>query len=228
MSRLNAVELLAGLPAAELAELERRCRWRRYAPDERILDRDSKSREVFFVVEGRVQIVNFSAAGRKVALATLRAGTYFGELSAIDGEPRSASAVALEDSRLAALAPEDFLELLQRHPALAITVLKRLARIIRVSDDRIMDLTTVPAPQRIHRELLRLAEPDAVAPGTWVVRPMPTHDAIAGRASTTRETASRVLSQLAAAGVVERKAKTLYIRDLERLAELAQQPATAR
>lgn len=228
MSRLNAVELLAGLPAAELAELERRCRWRRYAPDERILDRDSKSREVFFVVEGRVQIVNFSAAGRKVALATLRAGTYFGELSAIDGEPRSASAVALEDSRLAALAPEDFLELLQRHPALAITVLKRLARIIRVSDDRIMDLTTVPAPQRIHRELLRLAEPDAVAPGTWVVRPMPTHDAIAGRASTTRETASRVLSQLSSAGIVERKAKTLYIRDLERLAELAQQPATAR
>ena len=150
MSRLNAVDLLAGLPAAELAELERRCRWQRYAPDERILDRDSESREVFFVVDGRVQIVIFSGSGRKVALATLRAGAYFGELSAIDGEPRSASVVALEDSRLAALAPEDFLELLQRHPALAITVLKGLAHIIRISDDRIMDLTTVPAPQRIH------------------------------------------------------------------------------
>jgi CRP-like cAMP-binding protein len=228
VSRLNIVQLLAGLPAAELADLERRCRWQRYAADERILDRDSESREVFFVAEGRVQIVNFSAAGRKVALATLRAGDYFGELSAIDGEPRSASVVALEDSRLAALAPEDFLDLLERRPKIAVTVLKRLARIIRVSDDRIMDLTTVPAPQRVHRELMRLAEPDAVAPGTWVIHPMPTHDAIAGRASTTRETASRVLSQLSGAGVIERKAKTLFIRDLERLAELAQQPATAR
>ena len=110
--RLDGVELLEGIDSGELRRLEQRCVWRRYASGEQILDRNSSSRDVFFVAQGRVQVVNFSLTGREVAYASVPAGGFFGELSAIDGEPRSASVVAAERCLLAALAPEVFTEVL--------------------------------------------------------------------------------------------------------------------
>lgn len=220
---LANIDLLADLPEDELRNLERLCKWRRFARHEKVLDKEADNRDVFFLVSGRVQIVNYSTSGRKVALATLTAGTFFGELSAIDGERRSANAVALEDSRLAALAPEHFLALMRRYPELAIRVLRRLAMIVRLNDERIMDLTTVGVMARVYRELIRLAEPDPVAPGRWLIHPARTHEAIAGSIGTTRETVSRVMSQLSQDGVIRRKGRTIYIEDLERLGALAGQ-----
>jgi len=69
---------------------------------------------------------------------------------------------------------------------------------------------------------MRMSEDDPVAPGTWVVRPMRTHAEIASRANTTRETVTRALGYLVANGIVERMSKSLYIRDREQLARLAE------
>ncbi|MDP7105347.1 MAG: cyclic nucleotide-binding domain-containing protein, partial [SAR202 cluster bacterium] len=86
-----------------------RSAWRRFVPNEQILDRMSANQEVFFVVEGAVRVVNYSLTGREVAYATVRAGGYFGELAAIDGEPRSASVVATENCLLVKLPPNVFI-----------------------------------------------------------------------------------------------------------------------
>lgn len=218
--RLDGIELLAGLTDDEVRALEQKCVWRIFRAGEQIFDRDSESRSIMFVVRGEVQVVNYSLSGREVAYAVVRAGGYFGELSAIDDEPRSASVVAIEDCLLAALGSEIFNDILQRHASVAVHVLRRLARIIRNCDDRIMDLSTLGAMQRVYRHLLRLAEPDPVSVGSWSIYPLPTQHSIAGEAGTTRETVARAFSQLAAAGIVERKGRTLYIRDknmLERL-----------
>ena len=223
---LGVIELLSGLELEALRVLETRCRWHRYAAQGLILDRaDSDVHDVFFVVEGAVRIVNYSISGREIAFANIRKGGYFGELAALDAAPRSASVVAIEDCRLASLAPEAFRRLLFEHSDLAMQAIMQLASIVRRCDDRIMDLSTLSAVHRVQAELLRLAEPDVVAPQNWVVRPMRTHAEIASRVSTTRETVARVLSQLATAGIVERKAKTLYIRDHERLTKLAESGA---
>ena len=220
---LGVVELLAGLDPETLQMLEKRCRWHRYATQEMILDRsETEIHDVFFVVEGAVRIVNYSSSGREIAFANIRKGGYFGELGAIDEAPRSASVVAIENCRLASLAPEAFRSLLQDHAEIAMRAIVQLASIVRRCDDRIMDLSTLSAVHRVQAELLRLAEPDIVAPQNWVIRPLRTHAEIASRVSTTRETVARVLSQLATAGIVERKGKTLYIRDHARLSALAE------
>ena len=98
-------------------------------------------------------------------------------------------------------------------------VLRRLAHIIRTADDRIMDLSTLKAVQRVYVELIRLSEPDENT-GQCLVRPLPTQRDIARRASTSRETVARVLGQLARAGIVERKGRTLHIFDMDRLKEM--------
>lgn len=219
--RLDGIELLKDLDTDEIRRLEQRCVWRRFAAGEQILDRNSGSRDVFFVVQGRVQVVNFSLTGREVAYAGVPAGGFFGELSAIDGEPRSASIVAGERCLVALLAPEVFSEMLLANPRIMNKVLLRLARIVRNSNERIMDLSTLGAVQRVHLELLKMAKPDPLNANSWVIYPLPTQSQIAGLASTTRETVARVISQLQASGIVKRKEKSLYIRDRARLEAVA-------
>ena len=219
---LAGIKLLVNLPPDELLMVEQRCRWWRFAPGEQIIDRDSDNRDVFFVVGGQVRIVNFSTSGREIAYATIEPGSYFGELSAIDGQRRSANVVAVTDCDLASISPAIFLKLLVKHPSVAMSVLQRLAGIVRISDDRIMDLSTLRAVQRVYVELLRLTQPDAAVKNLWVIRPMLSHSEIASRASTTRETVARVLGQLANAGIVERKHRALYIRDKDKLEKLAE------
>ncbi len=220
--RLKGVRLFLSLPSRVLAKLDQQCRWREYAADDKILDRDSEDRDVYIVVRGAVQVVNYSLSGRKVALARISAGSYFGELAAIDGQPRSASVVALEDCLVGTMQPRVFTELVSGdHPELATRLLQRLARIIRICDDRIMDLSTLGAFQRVYLELLGLAERDPAGSDSWVIWPMPAQKDIASQASTTRETVTRAISQLVADGIAERKEKSLYIRDKTRLETLA-------
>lgn len=226
VSRLSGIELLASLPVEEMARLEQNCAWHRHGSGEQILDRTSNSRDVFFVVEGAVQIVNYSTSGREVAYALVKAGGFFGELSALDGEPRSATVVAAEPVVLAALAPARFQDLMLRRPEIGLLVLKRLTRIIRTCDERIMDLATLGAVQRVHVELLRMARPDPVRKGAWLVYPMPTQAQIASAASTTRETVARVLGQLETLNLISRRAKTTFIEDRAKLEQYSERIGT--
>ena len=217
---LDDIALLADLTPEERRELSRQCIWRKYYADEEILDRESESRDVFFVVHGSVQVVNYALSGRAISLATVEVGGHFGELSAIDGEPRSASVVAVSDSLIAALSPKAFTEMMISHPTVAIRVARRLAHIIRICDDRILDLSTLGAVQRVYMELIRMSRPDPAISGSWIIYPMPTQSNVAARASTTRETVGRVLSTLSQAEIVSRKGKSLYIRDRETLQKM--------
>ena len=154
---LTGIGLLTDLSPDDLAAIERYCWWTRFPAHGQILDRDSDNRHVFFIVSGKVRVVNYSLSGREITLDDLSAGTFFGQLAALDGEPRSASVMALTDTMVASLPPEHFLDLLERYPSVALKVMVHLAHIVRVSTERIMDLSTLGANNRVHAELLREA-----------------------------------------------------------------------
>lgn len=217
---LEGFPLFEGLDGGERRRIEAACNWRLCKEGERVLESGSGSREVFLVVRGAVNIVNFSPSGREVAFATAKTGEYFGELSAIDGQPRSASVIASEPSLLAILPAPVFLDLLQRRAEVTFRVLQRLTRMVRVSDVRIMELSTLAAAQRVYAELLRMAEPEAAVPGLWVIRPLPPLREIASRTSTTRETVTRALSQLYPTGLIRRKGRSLYLMNRAGLEEI--------
>jgi len=218
---LSGIALLQQLTPRELRELDERCSWRRVGAGENILDRDSDSRDVFFVVKGAVQVKNYSASGREIALATIAAGGFFGELAAIDQRPRSANVNATQPSVVASMPPAVFQELMQKHPGISLQVMQRLASVVRSADERIMDLSTLGAVQRVCLEVVKLVRPDPAVPQLWSIYPFPTQVDIAGRASTTRETVARVLGHLTAEGIVKRKGKTVYVEDFEKLKAIA-------
>lgn len=82
------------------------------------------------LVEGRVEIVKQDSAGERKTLATIGPGKTFGEMSLIDGQPRSASAIAMDDSRVLVLTEQNFRRLVDQHPRLGALVLSKLARLM--------------------------------------------------------------------------------------------------
>jgi CRP/FNR family transcriptional regulator, cyclic AMP receptor protein len=208
-----------------MERLEQACSWRTFRRDETVVERDTEHRDVFFLASGSVRIMNFSLSSRPVAYATLSSGEYFGEMSAIDNAPRSATVVADEKCEVASLSQARFTELMERHPQIAVAVMSRLASIVRSCDERIMDLATLGAMQRVILDLYRMAKPDTITANSWLVYPCPAQREIAGRASTTRETVARVFSQLQESGQIRRKGRSLYLSDKDTLATLAKRLA---
>lgn len=217
---LAGIGLIETLKPADLAAVGRACRFKRYAPQEQIFDRGSRSSDVFFLVEGKVRIVNYSLSGREITFDELGAGACFGEIAALDGRPRSTSVMAVEDSLVAALPRSVFLDILAHHPAIALRVMLRLAQIVRDADDRIMDLSTLAAQNRVQAEILRQARNDLTDRDTARIHPIPLHADIASRVSTTRETVARTMNDLARKGIVKRTKDALFVRSLSRLASL--------
>jgi len=220
--RLGDFSLFTDLEETERKSIEQRCHKRTYAKNETILDKGSQSREVFFVLKGAVSVITFSPAGREVTLASVKAGDFFGELAAIDGQPRSASVSAIEKTEIAIMAPDLFNELVRTRAIVSFRLLERLARMVRASGLRILELSTLQAAQRVYAELLRMAQPDAAVPGLWVVRPLPPMHEIASMTSTTRETVNRAVSQLYPSGLLKRKGRNLYIMERTKLEDIVQ------
>ena len=220
---LTGIELLAELTETERQALERVCAWRSFGPHEQIIDRHSESRDIFFVVSGRVRVVNYSLSGREISFDDIEAGGYFGELAAIDGEPRSANVVTLNTTTVATVSPQRLEEMARTHPGVSWALLKRLAHIVRRSTDRIMDLSTLGAHNRVHAEILRLARESESDDNTALIRPIPIHSDIASRVSTTRETVARVLGDLSRAKLVTRERNALVVHDVERLEDMVEE-----
>jgi CRP/FNR family cyclic AMP-dependent transcriptional regulator len=199
---LKSISLLADLPEKALIDLAKRCIWRNFAPGEQLINRQSDSCDLYFIV---------------------KSGEYFGELAALDGKPRSANVIALENTVVACLSREGFHDMLLTYPQVAVRILKDMAKIVRVSTDRIMDLSTLGAHNRVHAELLRLAIRAIEEDNTARISPIPIHGNIASRVSTTRETVARVFSDLTREGLLKRNKDAIIILDVEQLNNIVEQ-----
>lgn len=219
-SLLARFDLFSELCFGDIVNVEQQCRYRRFAAFEHVVERESASNELFLIVRGRVRIVNFSLSGREIIFDERGCGEFFGEVSAVDGRPRLSNVLALEDSLILALGRRAFLDTISSHPSIATRVMQRLAHSVRLSTERIMDLSTLGAHDRIHAELLRQVEGRRTRANTAVIEPIPIHSDIAARVGTTRETVARVLNNLARKGVVERRKRALVIHDVHRLEEM--------
>jgi CRP-like cAMP-binding protein len=220
---LDSIPLLESLDSEEREALTKQCRFRRFEAGEQIIDRDQETTDIYFVIRGRVRIAIFSLSGREVAFDDLNDGQFFGELAGIDRGRRSATAVAIKPTRVAMIDARRFLELVCAHQEVVEALLRHLASVIRRSTERIMDLSTLGANNRVHAEILRLARPTLDEDtNTAEIRPIPVHGEIGARVSTARETVARVFSDLTKAGILERHSDHILVADFEQLEEMVE------
>jgi CRP-like cAMP-binding protein len=220
---LGRNEVFAGADADTLDALARRCRLQSHRAGTTLIDQHDEDTDLFAILAGRVRITLLSPKGQEVSFRDQEANSAFGLLSAIDGRPRSASAVALSDTRVAVVSGTLLKGTMARSRAVTEAVTHHLAFLVRELSDRIFEFSTMAARQRVHAELLRLCErARAVGETGALIRPAPTHAAIATRISTQRETVSREMSTLARMGLVERKGGALLVRDVDALQALVE------
>lgn len=219
---LAGIDILKTIAPDDLAKREQRCTWRIAKRQEVIVDRQSDSSKIYFVVSGKVRVVNFSLSGHEITFDEMGPGRYCGQLAALDNQPRSANVIALENSLLASLGKKPFKELLLKYPEISLQLLIEMTQIIRVSTDRIMDLSTLGANNRVLAEILRLANQNVIGDNSAKIEPIPIHNGVASRVSTTRETVARVFSDLAKRDLIERQGSSLIIHDLELLQDMVE------
>jgi CRP/FNR family transcriptional regulator, cyclic AMP receptor protein len=158
ITSLSQVQLFAGLDHEALRELATSMRHRAFRPGEIIVHRDDPGQVLYIIREGKVKIYITSPDGQEVSLAVFGPGDYFGELAMLDGQPRSASAVALEAVEAICLQRTDFINAVMRYPRIAIQVMYVLSRRLRQTDAMIEDLLFLDVHGRVAKKLLDLAD----------------------------------------------------------------------
>ena len=110
---LRRIALFEGLGEACLERIAAECDWRTVEARTPLFTRASPGGEVYFLCAGRARITTYAASGREVTFRDCEAGEHFGDLSAIDGQPRSADVVALDACVLASLSAPAFIAMLE-------------------------------------------------------------------------------------------------------------------
>ena len=217
---LRAVRLFEGLPQERLDALAQACRWRSLPAGRLLVQRAEHERDVHFVIDGQIRVTIFALNGRQLTFREIGTGGHFGELAAIDGEPRSADVLTLQSSIIASLGADDFRRLLQEEGVVAERVMRGLCRLVREISERVIDLSTLGVQNRVHAELLRLAREAGCTDNTARIDPAPTHSDMASRISTNREQVTRELNALQQRGLLAKDGKALVLGDVEQLARM--------
>lgn len=209
---LKKVSLFEGLNEKELKALADTTLVRTFPKDNVIIMAEDRGDTLFVIQRGRVKVSIVSEDGREVILSTLGAGDFFGDMSLLDGKPRSANVTATEETELLMLRRADFIRLIQTIPQIAIKLLAVLAGRLRKTDRKIEGLALSDVTGRITQTLLQLAEDQGTyTPEGIVIRNRPTHQDLANMSGTTRETVSRILKRLENQGYITYRGRDLII-----------------
>jgi len=217
MQDLSAIPLFAGLPEDVSARYARSCTWREYGEHELVIDIEDDSTDVRFIVTGSVRIIVRIAVGKEVILGEMAEGSFFGEISAIDGSPRSANVTTLTKSRICTMPASVFLEILREVPDVAMKILIMFAERVRSLNMRLAEHSFLQAKHRLYSELLRLSKTRAANPAHRIVSPPPTQRELAERIGTRREVVSRELNAMEREGHIEKARGGIIIVNVNEL-----------
>jgi CRP-like cAMP-binding protein len=191
------------LSGDEWRSLERAGRGRRFRARQVLFREGDPGGAVFAMRAGRVKVSVHTPEGREILLAVKEPGELLGELSAIDGRPRSATATALELVDAVVLPPDAFTAFIENHPRIAVGLLRALAAQLRETDRRSAERDTGDIVERVARRLVDLAGRFGEHRGSGVEIALGlSQDDLAGWVGASREATSRALARLRTDGCI--------------------------
>ena len=214
---LSEVDLFRDLSERDVAELDRVTTITSVPRGRVFYEPEDVSQVLFLIREGRVQIYRISPEGKKLVIATLGPGALFGEMALLGQQMHNAFAEALDDCRIFVMSRADLERLILNQPAVGQRVLETTGKRLRDAEKRLEDMAFKSIPARLASLLLRMSAEQ----GSDEVVGM-THQDLAETVGTYRETATQVLNDMKADGLIEIGRKRIKILDRARLDVLAQ------
>ena len=213
-ANLDEIHIFSDLSEEELEKVANFCTPRTYPKNSMIILEEEFGDTVFGIIIGTVKITRVNDEGKEVILALLGQGELFGELAVLDGEARSANALAQEKCTLLAFPKGEFLNLLKTNFKISFALMGELAKRLRKSDQQIEALSLSDAEHRIGVSILNLAEDmGIIKKGQVTIEKLPFQQDIANMAGTSRETVSRVLTLFEEKSMITKVGHTLVIPD---------------
>ncbi|MDQ3940422.1 MAG: Crp/Fnr family transcriptional regulator [Actinomycetota bacterium] len=219
MTSGDLVEGLISLLSPEESQgLKARGRRRRYPRGSTLFNEGESSDKVVLIEQGRVKLSFFTDEGQEIMLALRGAGELIGELSVLDGEPRSATATALEDVDALVLSAEEFKGFLETTPRVAMKLLQITSRRLRDADDKRIEFGAFDTAGRVARRLIELAERfgEASGEGTKIDVALSQQD-LAAWTGASREAVSKALQMMRARGWIETHRRGVTLLDTDAL-----------
>ena len=211
-------DFLDGLSEDERAALKERGRMRRFPKGVAVFGEGDRSDRVFLVVNGRLKINYYTHDGKEVVFSLVGPGELVGELSAIDGLPRSATAIAMEDVDALVIAADDFRAFLLANPRVALTLLEIVGHRLRDANRKRVEFSAHDVVGRVAQRLVEMAErfghPEEA--GIRIALSISQQE-LAGWVGGSREAVNKALGELANRGWVEIERRSLTILDLPAL-----------
>lgn len=198
MKRIFAkVPLFSKLSDEELGDVINLASTRQYGKKNVIVQEGDMGNALYVIIEGSVKISYYAPDGREVILSIFSVGDFFGEMSLLDSQPRSATVTTLETSKLASIRHKDFSQLMLDKPQIAIQCMEELALRLRSTNKLLERVCTMDVPHRLYNYLGDLCERQGEPmQGSFMLITLPTHQVIADQLSTSRETISRAIGAL--------------------------------
>lgn len=213
-----SIPFLKGLDEDTLSKVASIMVLRLYQPQDVVIRKGNAAGNMGFLLRGTLQVVDLSIDGRETGIHIMHPGTYFGELSVIDGLPRSASVVAIQAAEVAFLPQEQARALIFNRPLVAERMLTHLAQALRASSHQRTLLSIPNAFQRVFAQLQLLVRE---TPQGTVIE-LPKQQEVAIMVNTSRETVSRALHTLIKLNVLEKKGTVLIVRQPTQLKNAAE------
>jgi CRP-like cAMP-binding protein len=222
VAALTAMPFFAGLDAAALDRVASGTRMRRFRRAEVIFHVGDPGDALFLIASGAVKITLPSETGEEAILATLQPGEVFGELSLLDGAPRSATAVALEATETMVLQRERFRQLLATEPTIRDAVLANMATEVRRLTTHVEDLHFLDVTGRLAKCLVRLAAEGRPDPAGGIrLRAALSQSELAAMVGCTRQSANRVIGQFTDDRLIRVDRDSIVVIDLAGLERAA-------
>jgi CRP/FNR family cyclic AMP-dependent transcriptional regulator len=173
-----------------------------------LFSRGDESDALYLLYKGSAKAIINDETGKEIVLSTVGPGEYFGEISFLDGEARSATVVTREPVQVLIVYKNDFKKILFSNPDIVFRLLKELLNKLRRSTEQIESLAFMDVYKRIANLLLQLAEPQDAK---WVIEEKLTHQEISNRVGSSREMVSRIMKQLQTGGYISTDRKKIII-----------------
>ena len=207
---LTSIALFSGASDADMEAISNLAVTRSFPKNTLVICEGDLSDSLYLILSGKVKVFLSDEEGKEVTLNMQSDGEYFGELAILDEAPRSASVITTEETKLAILSKSAFDKCMEENPAMALTVMRGLARRLRELTENVRSLALMDVYGRVARLLLEMAEE---SDDKKVIKQRLTQRDIASMVGASREMVSRILRDLSVGGYITVENKIITINE---------------
>lgn len=214
-TQLKSVPLFSNLSNRQLDILYKAGVIKKFTRGDVIVYQDDPGDTFYIVVSGRVKVTLLNEDGKEIILSILKGGDFFGELSLLDDEPRSASVLAVEDATLFLLTQRQFHQLITAYPDMLRKVLREMCARLRRADEKIESLAFLDVYGRAFSVLQQLAHDQGIKTRNGIeILNAPTHQELSNMVGASREAITRIIKILKEnRNLVSYKGRRLILRE---------------